>query len=93
MEIYPVIVQTAVNKWVEGKPQPADEVGEEYNPLVGFRSRDNLSRRRKTVTDFLGQIPGLPKLFDILLSDGRGHPFASCSGSRNLWKTFCGQRR
>ena len=43
MEIYPVVVHKAANKWVEGKPQPADEVREEYNPLVGFRSRDDLS--------------------------------------------------
>ena len=90
MEINPVVIHKAVNKWVEGKSQPADEVREEYNPLVGFRSRDDLSRRRETVADFLDQIPGLPKLFDILLSDDIGHPLASFSGSGHLWKTFCG---
>ena len=93
MKINPVIIHDTANEWVKGKSQPADEVREEYNPLVGFRSGDDLSRRREAVADFLGQIPGLPKLFDILLSDGRGHPFASCSGSGHLRKTFCGQRR
>ena len=63
---------------------------EEYNPLVGFRSWDDLSRRRETVADFFGQIPGLPKLFDILLLDGRGHPLASCSGSGHFRKAFAG---
>ena len=55
---------------------------------MGFRSRDDLSRRWKTVADFLGHIPGLPKLFDILLPDGRGHPFASCSESKHFRKAF-----
>src|SRR3954470_18446546 len=64
---------------------------EEYNPFMGFRGRDDLSRRREMMADFLGQIPGLPKLFDILLPDGRGHPFASCSGSGHFRKAFVGR--
>ena len=63
---------------------------EEYHPLMGLQSGDDLSRRRKTVADFLGKIPGLAKLFDILLPDGRGHPLASCSGSGHFWKAFVG---
>ena len=90
MKIDPVIIHDAVNEWLEGKPQPADKMREEYNPLVGFRSRDDLSRRRKTVADFLGQIPGFPKLFDILLPDGRYHPLSPCSGFRHFRKTFVG---
>ena len=90
MEINPVGVHDAANKWVKGKPDPADKMREEYNPLVGLRSGDDLSRRRKMVADFLGQVPGLPKLFDILLLDGRGHPFASCSGFGHFRRTSLG---
>ena len=79
MKINPVIIHDAANKWVEGKPQPADEVREEYNPLAGFRNRDDLSRCWKMVADLLGQIPGLPKFFYIVLLDSGGHPFASSS--------------
>ena len=43
MKIDPIVIHKAANKWVEGKTQPADEVREEYNPLVGFRSRDDLA--------------------------------------------------
>ena len=73
-----------------GETLPTDKVREEYNPLVGFRSRDDLSRRRETVADFLGQVHVLPKLFDILLPDGRGHPLASCSVSGHFRKAFVG---
>ena len=57
VKIDPVIIHDAANEWVEGKPKPADKMREKYNPLVGFRSRDDLSRRRKTVANSLGQIP------------------------------------
>ena len=90
MKIDPVIIHDAANKWVKGKPKPADKVREEHDPLMGLRGRDNLSRRRKTMANFLGQVPGLPKLFDILLLDGRGHPFSSCSGSGHFRKTSLG---
>ena len=71
-----------------GETPARGQSGEEYNPLVGFRSRDNLSRRREAMADFLGHIPGLPKLFDILITDGRGHPLASCSGSGHFLRAF-----
>ena len=60
MEIDLVIIHDAANKWVEGKPKPADKMREEHDPLMVLRSRDNLSHRRKTVPDFLGQILGRP---------------------------------
>ena len=88
MEIYPVIVHKAANKWVEGKPQPADEVGEEYKPLVGLWSRDDMSRLWETVCDLLGQVSGLSELLDILLLNGGGHPLALRSGSRHGWSAF-----
>ena len=63
---------------------------QEYDPFVGFQGRDDLSRRRETVADFLGQLPSLLEIFDILLLDGRGHPLASCSGSGHFRRTFVG---
>ena len=39
---------------VEGKSQPADEVGKEYNPLMGFWSRDDLPRIWEPVRDIYG---------------------------------------
>ena len=88
MEIYHVVVHKTAYKWVEGKPQPADEVREEYNPLVGFWSRDDLSRLWKTVCDLLGQVSVLSELLDILLLNGGGHPLALRSGSRHDWSAF-----
>ena len=91
MKIDPIIIHDAANKWVKGKPETMDKMREEYNPLMGLWSGDDLSRRREMVADFLGQVPGLPKLFDILLPDGRGHPLASCSGSGHFRKAFVGE--
>jgi len=71
---------------VEGKPEPADEMGEENDSLMRLRSRDDLSRRWKTVADFLGQISGLSQLLDVLLHNGGGHPLASRSG--HAWNDF-----
>ena len=90
MKINPVVIHDVENKRVEGEPEPADEMGEENDSLMGLRSRDNLSRRWKTVADFLGQISGRLQLFNILLLDGGGHPLASCSGSGHFWRTFVG---
>ena len=90
MEINPVVIHDATDKRVEGKPEPAVEMGEENNSLMGLRSRDNLSRRWKTVADFLGQIFGRSQLFDILLLDGGGHPLAPCSTSVHFRRTFFG---
>ena len=92
MKIDPVVVHDAANKRVEGKPEPADEMGEENNSLMGLWSRDNMSRCWKTVADFLGQISGSPQLLDILLLDGGGHPLASCSGSGHFWRTLLVER-
>ena len=36
MEVQPVVEHEPTDKWVEGKSQSTDEVGEEYNPLMGF---------------------------------------------------------
>ena len=87
MKINPIVIHDSPDKWVEGKPEPADEVGKEHDSLMRLQSGDNLSRRWETVADLLGQIPGLPEPPDILLLDGGGHPSSSRSGSGHLWKT------
>ena len=71
-------------KWVEGKPEPVDEMREKHNPLVRLWIRDDLSRHWKMMANFLGQVPGLSELFDIPLPDDGGHPFSSCSGFEHL---------
>ena len=60
MKIDPSIIHDAVNKWVEGKPQPADKVGEERYPFLGLRGRDDLPYGRKPMRDVLGQVSDLP---------------------------------
>ena len=93
MKINPIVIHDSTYKWVEGKPEPADKMGKEDDSLVGLRSRDNLSRWWETVANLLGQIPGFPDLLNILLPDGRGHPFASSSGSGHLSKPSLRWRR
>ena len=63
------------------KVYPSDEVGDEYNALVGFGSRNNLPLGRKPVKDLRGQIPRLPELRDILFGDRRSRPPALKAGS------------
>ena len=86
MKVDPIVIHDSTNEWVKGKPEPADKMGKEHASLIRLRSGDNLSCRWKTVANLLGQIPGFPELLDILLPDGKGHPFASCSGFVHLWK-------
>ena len=63
------------------------------NPLVGFRGRDDLSRRRETMADFLGQIPSLPKLFDILLPDGEAIHLSPAPDPDIFRKPFWAEKR
>ena len=77
MKVSPVIIHNTANEWVKGKPKPTNKMRKKHDSLVGLRSRDDLSRRWETVADLLGQVPGLSEPLDILLLDGRGHPFAS----------------
>ena len=58
VKIQPVVEHEPADKWVEGKSQSADEVGEEYNPLMGFWSRDDLPRVWELVRDICGQVSG-----------------------------------
>ena len=75
---------------VERESQTADDVWGGHHPLLGLWGGDDLSLGRKPMSDFLGQVPGLPELHDVLLLDGGGHPLASCSGSGHDWSAFLG---
>ena len=46
-----IIEHEAADEWMEGKPQSADEVGEENHPFVRFRGRDDLPRGWQPVRD------------------------------------------
>ena len=83
MEVQPVVEHKSADEWVEGEYQSADEVSKEHNPLVGFRSRDNLPCIREPVCDVCDQVSGFPELHNVLLLDGGGHPLAS--HSRHVW--------
>ena len=86
MEVQPVVEHKSVDEWVEGESQPADEMREEYYSFLGFRGRDDLPFGRKPMHDVPGQVSSLPKLRDVLLRKGGGHPFASRSG--HAWNGF-----
>ena len=56
-------------------------MGDEYYPLSGLWRGDDLSLGRHTMVDFVRQIPGRPKLSNVLLLDRGDHPLALTSGS------------
>ena len=76
---------------MEGKSQPADEVGKEYNSFVGFWGRDDLPRVWEPVRDVCGQVSGFPELRNVLLRNGGDHPLASRSG--HVWSGFAEKMR
>ena len=65
---------------MEGESQLAYEVGEKHYPFLGLRGGDDLPLGRKPMSYVFGQVSGLPKLLDVLLLDGGGHPIACRSG-------------
>ena len=80
MEVQPVVIHDAVNKGVERKPEPADEMRKKHNPLVGPRVGDELSLVGEPMRDVAGQVSGAAQPLDVPLREGGGHPFASRSG-------------
>ena len=54
MKNQPIIEHKATDEWMEGKPQSADEVGEENHPFVRFRGRDGLPCGWQLVRDIHG---------------------------------------
>ena len=86
MKVEPVVKHKPTDGWVEGKSQSVDKMREEHYPLLGFQCGDDLPFGRKPVRDVCGQVSGLPKLRNVLLRDGGGHPLASHSG--HAWNGF-----
>ena len=80
MEVQPVVEHKSADEPVEGESQSVDEVREEYYPFLRFWGRDDLPFGRKPMRDVCGQVSGLPKLRDVLLHNGGGHPHAFRSG-------------
>ena len=93
MKINPIVIHDSANKWMKGNPEPTDKMRKKRDSLVGLRSRDDLSCRWKAMAGLVGQVPSLLEPLDVLLLDGRGHPFASCSGSGYLLKTLSSMER
>ena len=86
MEVQPVVEHEPTDKWVEGESQSTDKVREKHYPLLRLRGRDDLPFSREPVRDVYDQVSGLPKLCDVLLLNGGGHPLASRSG--HAWNGF-----
>ena len=86
MEVQPVVEHKPVDEWVEGEVKSTDEVREKHYPLLGLWGRNDLPFGRESVRDVCGQLSGLPKLRDVLLRNGGGHPLASRSG--HAWNDF-----
>ena len=63
-----------------GAGASADEVGKEYDPLMGPGGGDELPLVGQPVRDVAGQISGTAQSFDVPLHNGGGQPFASRSG-------------
>ena len=59
---------------------------DEYDPLAGFGSQNNLSLSRKPVGDLRGQVSGCPKLHNVLLCNRGSHPSALWAGSGHDWE-------
>ena len=80
MEIQAVIKHEPWDEGMERESQSAEEMGEEYHPLMGPGGGDELPLIWKPVRDIIGQVSGFPQLFDVPLRDGGGHPPAFRSG-------------
>ena len=80
VEIQAVVEHEPPDKWMQREAKSAEEMGEEYHPLMGPRSGDELPLFGKLVYDVASQISGLPQLFYVSLHDGGDHPPASRTG-------------
>ena len=63
VEIQAGVEHELPDEWKQRKAQTAEEMGEEYHPLMGPRSGDELSLFEKPVRDVTSQISGLPQVF------------------------------
>ena len=89
MEVQPVVEHETTDEWMEGKPQPVEEVVEANYPLMRFRGRNDLPRSRQPMRYIRGQVSGSAQLLDVSLHNGGSHPFASLSG--HDWRRLRGR--
>ena len=80
VEIQAVVKHEPPDKWMERKAQSAEEVGEEDDPLMRPRGRDELPLVGQPMRNIVGKVSGAAQLGDVLLLSGGGQPFASRSG-------------
>src|SRR4051812_29058821 len=80
MEIQAIVEHEPPDERVERKTQSAEEVGKEYNPLMGPWGGEEFPLFGKPVRDVVRQVSGLPQFFVMALRDGGDHPLASRSG-------------
>ena len=64
MEIQAVIEHEPPDEWMERESQSAEEMGEEYYPLMGPGGGDELSLIWEPVRDVVGQVSGSPQFLD-----------------------------
>ncbi len=80
VKIQAVLEHEPPDEWVKWKTQSAEEVGKEYDPLMGPGGGDELPLVEQPVRDVAGQVSGTAQFFDVPLHDGGGHPPAYRSG-------------
>ena len=80
MEIQAVIEHEPPDKWMKWEAQSTEEVGKEYDPLMGPGGGDELPLIGQSVHDVAGKVSGAAQLFDVPLRNVGGQPLASRSG-------------
>ena len=66
MEVQPIVKHKPADKGMKWKSQSMDEVGKEYDPLMEFRSRNDLPCVREPMRDVCGQVSDCSKLRNVL---------------------------
>ena len=80
MEIQAVVVHEPPDEGMKWEAQSTEEVGKEYDPLMGPGGGDELPLVGESVRDIAGQVSDLAQPLDVPLRDGGDHPLASRSG-------------
>ena len=89
MEIQAIIKHEPPDEGMERESQSAEEMGEEYHPLMGLWAGDELSLIWEPVRDIIVQVSVSPQFLDVSLRDGGDHPLASRSG--HGWRRLRGK--
>ena len=70
-----VVVHEPPDEGVKWEAQSAEEVGKEYDPLMGPGGGDELPLVGQPVRDIAGKVSGAAQFCDVLLRNGGGQPF------------------